>query len=150
MKTYSAFSGIEMGIVIFLSIFITSLLVFLFNPSKNISEKRNDIRLDNITKISNAISQYSDEKGKLPETIPISEKCKGEKYEICKTGSANCEGKVDLNILTVDNAYFVTIPVDPKNTSLSGTGYNVVQNGSGRVTICAPKAELGVNISLTN
>jgi hypothetical protein len=35
------------------------------------------------------------------------------------------------------------IPVDPQQKEKDGTGYYIVQSEVGRITVCAPMAELG-------
>lgn len=150
MKKISAFSSIELAICIFLIVGISAALVFIFNPVKRISEKRNETRTEDLTNIVNAITSYAkDNSGAMPQNIPVGDNCKEAQFEICKTGAADCKDKVVLSGLTNAEKYLTDIPVDPKNDSQTGTGYNIVQNESGRITVCAPKSELGVDISLS-
>ena len=89
----------------------------------------------------NAIQQYQiDNGGKLPATIPMSEKA------ICQTGSSSCAGFVDLSVLTNNQLYIVNIPIDPKCSSTAckpSTGYTVWKDGTGKIHVKAPMAELG-------
>ncbi|MCK9368852.1 hypothetical protein M0R04_02635 [Candidatus Dojkabacteria bacterium] len=147
---YLAATSVEVGISILVIVAISSAILVIFNPSKKITQKRNETRVEDVNTISNAISLYLSDNGResLAE-IPVGDSCKVSENQICKTSSASCEGLVDLNLLTRTNKYLSNIPIDPKNRSQLGTGYNVVRNISGVVTVCAPLAEQKVDISLS-
>ncbi|MCC7289866.1 type II secretion system protein [bacterium] len=150
MKRYQAFSSVEMGVTVILILAVMSIIVLYFNPSKMVSQKRNDQRTDDVTEILNALTQYAgDNNGTLPEGIPVSDECTRSEYELCKTGAADCSNKVVLSGFSSQLEYLPSMPVDPKSRSTNGTGYNIVQNESGRVTVCAPLSELGTTVSLS-
>ena len=149
-KSYKAATLIEVAISVFLAVVLISIVIMLFNPSKKTIQKRNDTRTTDVASISNAISLYLKENGSWSLTdIPVGADCLAKENQICKTGAANCEDMVDLNDLTKSNKYLTTIPVDPKNKLQLGTGYNVVKNEEGLVTVCAPLAESGADISIS-
>ncbi|MDP6576054.1 MAG: hypothetical protein QF755_06235 [Candidatus Peribacteraceae bacterium] len=54
---------------------------------------------------------------------------------------------VDLSDLI--GTYIVAVPADPQNVDASVTGYTIVQDANGRVTVAAPSAEQGATISVT-
>ena len=150
MKRYIGASAVEMGICVVVFLSAISLLVVVFNPSRKIEQKRNEIRTESVNSISNAISRYISDNGSgIITTIPTSDSCKGIDNEICKTSAASCDGYVDLSDITDSGKYIANIPVDPNNRSQLGTGYHVVKNSSGVVTVCAPLAEQGIDISLS-
>ena len=148
MKRFKGFSSVEMGITVILIIAVMSIIVLYFNPTKKIAQKRNDQRTEDVTKVLNALSQYaSDNNGTLPDGIPVSNECNRSEYEMCKTNGSDCTNLVELEGFSNNQKYINSLPVDPRNDSANGTGYNIVQNESGRITVCAPSAELGQSVS---
>jgi hypothetical protein len=150
MKRYTAIS-LTQGLILLLVLgALIVAAVMITNPAQKLSQQRNDQRTDDVTAISNALSEYAiDNEGTLPQEIPVSNECEDGTNEICRTGGADCSGLVQLNSLTKEEEYLVSIPVDPQQKDSKGTGYHIVQNESGRVTICAPLAELDAEISTT-
>lgn len=147
---YGAFSSLEMGLSILLIIIITSVLMYYFNPSKGIYLKRNKQRNDDVALILNSVSRYISDNGNvIPNSIPIGGDCNHKRAQICKTGAPDCTELVDMKEYGDTGVYLQSIPVDPSSKSVNGTGYNIVQNESGLITVCAPLAELGEKISLS-
>jgi hypothetical protein len=65
-------------------------------------------------------------------------------------GPYDCSEYVDLSFLNDPSSEeIVKIPTDPQYLSTEGTGYYIVQDGSGGLTVCAPYAERGEDISFT-
>jgi len=128
------------------------LLVVMFvllDPSKRLAYERNQRRASHLEDIAEAITQYAvKNSGVLPEGIEVSSKCEEKSNRICRSGS-RCEDGVDMSILTEDGEYILSIPRDPKVEDEEWSGYNIVQNDKGRMTLCAPLSELDVEISLT-
>lgn len=148
MRRYNGFSSVEMGITVILIVVIMSVLIFFFNPMKKLGEKRNTQRVSDITTVLDGLSKYASENGgTLPEGIPVSNECGRSEFEMCKTNGSDCTGLVVLDGFSNNQKYVSTLPVDPRSDSANGTGYNIVQNDNGRITMCAPKAELGISIS---
>lgn len=139
-------TAIEIVISLLAILLIVGIAVFLLNPSRKSSETRNAQRLNDITKVFNGVVSYIEKGGKVVG-ITISKECEGEENEICRFGAADCTNKISLDSLVEKGS--ISLPVDPSSTSLNGTGYNIVQNERGRITVCAPLAELGENISLS-
>lgn len=114
----------------------------LLNPGRRLADERNNIRIENMSQIVAGITEYAKaNSGTLPRNIPVSDNCTDAKYEICRHKSDKCEGKVTLDVL-VNDKYMEFMPVDPKEEG-EHTGYHIVQSDKGRVTVCAPNAELG-------
>lgn len=149
MKKYIGAGAVEMGIAVLMIIVISSILVFKYAPAGSASSKRNEQRREDIQKIINGIIQYKNEySGNLPVGLPRGENCELKEYEMCSSNAAVCEGYVYIQDFTNSTRYLDSIPVDPKSESINGTGYNIVVNDSGLVTVCAPLSEKGEKISI--
>lgn len=110
-------------------------------------DNRNAQRSSDITTILNAVYQYSiNNQGNLPTGIPTTPQPPG---FICATGATNCNGLVNLSVLTNESEYLVSMPRDPNSGSSNNTGYTILQDNSGRVTVSAPRAENNQTISVT-
>ncbi|KKR06486.1 MAG: hypothetical protein UT34_C0001G0527 [candidate division WS6 bacterium GW2011_GWF2_39_15] len=119
--------------------------VILLNPGRRLADERNNIRLENLTQIVEGVTKYaSKNNGVLPKGIPVSDNCEDTKNEICRAGAEGCD-KVALSVL-VNDKYMEFMPTDPQSKDEKGTGYNIVQSDKGRITLCAPSAELGKKI----
>lgn len=127
-KNKSGFGIIE----ILFSVIIVALLtaiILLFIPAKNdaVKKQQKDIQM-----ISKAIQTYSVENGgKLPANI--TEKS----VEICKTHAVTCRGLVDLAVLTQNEKYLVSMPVNPRGESENGVGYTIKKDANGKVVVMA-------------
>jgi type IV pilus assembly protein PilA len=105
------------------------------------SDARNAQRRSDVNSILNAVYQYAiDHNGNFPAGIPSTSS------PICKMRTS-CAG-VNLDVL--GEAYLVDIPSDPSQPKGStDSGYRIVKDMNGRITISAPQAELGATISVT-
>lgn len=151
MKKYIGAGAVEMGIAVLMIVVVSSVLVFKYAPAGSASNKRNEQRREDIQKILNGINQYKNEySGNLPVGIPRGSSCESKEFEMCSSNAAVCEEYVYIQDFTNSTRYLDSIPVDPKNNSINGTGYNIVVNDSGLVTVCAPLSEKGEKISITS
>ena len=137
-------------LVILCALFVICFLGYLMiNPQKEGADNRNAARTADISTILSSISTYTNKTGEIPEVIPVTDKCVSFGNEICKLGPYNCIDMVDLSILNNEEEgeeIVVSIPSDPMNSSVNGTGYYIIQDGVGTVTVCAPYAERGAEI----
>lgn len=135
-KTIYIIAGITVGILL--------VAVILLNPGRRLADERNRIRIENMGQIVEGVTKYSkDNGGILPMGIPVSESCNSDvEMEICRASSDSCGDRVVLKDL-VEEEYMEFMPVDPKQKDRNGTGYYIVQSEKGRITVCAPMAELG-------
>lgn len=145
------FTLIEILIVIGIIAILASVVIVAINPGRQFSQARNAQRQSNINAILNSVYQYAvDNTGTLPAAIPTSVDCPGTATnEICKTGAGSCLNLVNLDVLTNNQTYLTSMPTDPTGATANGAGYHVAKSTNGRVTVCAPDAEIGVTISVT-
>lgn len=138
-------------LVILSALFVIVFFVYLvINPGKKGAEQRNSQRSSDILAIMTMLSGYVEEEGEVPENIPEGESCLQYGHEICKSGPYDCTDLVNLSYLVEKDSegeQVVSFPEDPINESSNGTGYYIVHDGEGYITICAPKAERNVQIS---
>lgn len=137
------FTLIEILVVIGMVALLATIVLVAINPARQFAQGRNTQRTSNVTAILNAIGQYTAEnKGVLPTAI---------------TTTAGTIGNTGIDLCAaIMPTYIPSLPQDP---SLSGgpfttcttynTGYQVVKDANGRVTVSAPSAELGVTIAVT-
>lgn len=123
---------------------LTVIVILALKPGKQLTDSRNAERRSEVTSILDEVYQYSiDNNGTLPASITTTA------TEICRTGAASCAGLADLSVLTLNEAYLTSIPIDPSEEEGDGTGYTIMQSANGRITVAAPAAEQGATISVT-
>src|SRR3989344_5260166 len=143
------FTLIEILIVIGIIAILAAITIVAINPARQFSQAKNAQRSSNVNSILNAVYQYAiDNTGTLPANIPVSATCATPATnQICKTGGT-CTGLVDLSVLTTNETYLVSLPTGPTGSTTNGTGYFVAKSANGRVTVCAPSAEISATISV--
>ena len=143
------FTLIETLLVIGIIAILAAVVIVAINPGRQLSQARNSQRWSNVNSILNATHQYAvDNTGNFPANIPTSADCSGTATnEICKSGGS-CAGLVDLSVLTVNETYLVSIPFDPSGETTNGSGYHIAQSSNGRITVCAPDAEVAATINV--
>lgn len=137
------FSLLEILLVVAAIGILSSIVILAVNPGKQLAKVRNTERIASVHNILQAVLQYNLEAGVFPEsigTIPA---------EICRTDASNCNGLVDLSVLTHNQEYLPSLPIDPASASPNGTGYGIFRMPSGRITVTAPGAERGAIIEIT-
>jgi type II secretory pathway pseudopilin PulG len=137
------FTLLEILLVVAGIAILAGIVIVALNPGKQLGETKNAQRKADVNTILNAVYQYSiDNNGTLPASITITDTA------ICTTGGT-CTGLVDLSVLTASGKYLVAMPKDPTGSTANSTGYNILRDANGRVTVSAPSAEQGAVITAT-
>lgn len=137
------FTLLEVLLVVAVISILAGIVIFALNPAKQLADTRNGQRRVDVNTILNAAYQYAvDTNGTLPSSITTTS------TEICRTGGS-CTGLIDLSVLSTNEKYLVSIPVDPTGSSVNGSGYFTHKSVNGRLTVNAPSAEQGATISVT-
>lgn len=144
------FTLLEVLLVIALIAILAGIVIVAINPGKQLADGRNTQRRADVNTILNAVYQYTiDNNGSLP-TIPTGSCTLAAADEVCKlTATGTCSTGVDLSVLTTDQKYITTMPIDPTTSTTNGTGYYVTKSANNRITVCAPSAENSATISVT-
>lgn len=155
IRSRAAFTLIELLIVIALMAILMAAYVILANPAGQLAAARNTTRHNQLQVIRNAISQnfadqangqFSCVSGPIPSSTALMASQPGPgNYDI-----APC-------IILSSGGYGIfALPFDPSASSSYynsltdyNSGYTIVQNASGTITIAAPYAELGKTVSVT-
>jgi type IV pilus assembly protein PilA len=142
-KLSAGFTLLEVLLVVAIISILAGIVILALNPTKQLGDTRNAQRRVDVNTILNGIYQYAiDNNGSVPATLSTGA------IEICKTG-ATCTGLLDLSVLTANQKYLVSMPFDPGTATAGGTAYFASKSANGRVTVNAPGAEQGSNITVT-
>ena len=143
LKKSGGFTIMELLVVIAIIGILAAVVFVSLKPGEQRAKARNMQRTTDVNTIVNAVYQYAvDNNGALPASIT------GSATEICKTGGS-CGGLIDLSVLTTNQKYLTSIPIDPLVTSGNSAGYRISKNANNRVTVDAPHAEIGASITIT-
>ena len=150
IKTNKGFTLIEILLVVAAIAILAGIVILAINPNKQLGETRNAQRRADVNTILNALYQYTiDNNGSLP-TMPTATCALVATNQVCKlTATGTCSTGVDLSVLTTNEKYITSMPVDPTVSSTNGTGYYATKSANGRLTVCAPSAEQSAVISVT-
>lgn len=135
------FTLLEVLLVVGIIAVLAAIVIVAINPKRQMGYTRNAQRWSDVNTIINAVYQYYIQEGELPASLETSLE------EICKTGK-DCSGLTDLEVLTDDQTYIVSIPTDPTGSSTNGAGYEIEKTSHNRVKVTAPDAELGETIEV--
>lgn len=159
IKVQKGFTLLEILLVVAIIAILAGIVIIAINPGKQLADARNSQRKVDVNTILSAAYQYAiDNSGNLPSgvvqntvTCDSTILTTAPTLEICKTGAASCTNLADLSALTTNQKYIVSLPMDPANpsTDTNGTGYFIEKNTNGRLTVCAPRAEENIQVTVT-
>lgn len=138
------FTLIEVLLVIVIIAILAGIVLIAINPGRQVSQANNAQRSSDVNALLNAIHQYSiDNRGALPA-------------DITTTAGVIDSTAIDICADLVPT-YMAGLPTDPTDADATytdcatayDTGYTVIQDANGRVTVSAPSAELSETISVT-
>lgn len=145
-KKYRGFTLIELLVVI-LIISILSVTVFVaLNPSKRFADARDARRAADVDSILTAVHEYIvDNGGVAPAGLTATEQQLGTATTGCN--NTNCTTPATavacLDLSTALAPYLKTIPKDPKVGTAAITGYKIVKDANGLITVAACASESG-------
>ncbi len=136
------FTLLEVLLVIAIIGILAAIVIVALNPNKQLADSRNAQRKSDVNTILNAIYQYDIDNSAMPASVSSTSP-----VAICKIGAGPCSPLVDLTVLVPK--YLVSVPVDPTGSTASSTGYTVLVDAGGRITVAAPSAENSTSISVS-
>lgn len=147
----SGFTLIEVLLVIGIIVILASAIILAVNPGRQFAKTRNAQRINDINAILNAIVQnMTDNQGRwnCPSSNNYSSQLPTQVTKILASG--NESDNTFFNISCLVPNYLTKVPVDPSLAANSAiTNYTLVYTpATGRITICAPSAELNETICL--
>ncbi len=117
---------------------LAGIVVIAASPERQLAATKNKERMNDVAMLASAIESYAAyNNGALPPTVPSTP------TEICQSTAPDCQGYVDLSMLTDHGTYLTILPNDPATISDKGTGYQIARDADGHVVIMAPLAENG-------
>jgi len=148
-KTKKGFTLIEILVVIAIIATLAVVVFVALDPATRFAQARNSRRWTNVNSILTAVHQYVVDNG---GTYPTSMGTTLQQLGTCTTGGATlCTGAASacLDTTTELGKYLKTMPLDPKDGTAATTGYSVVVDANGIVTVSACGAELSDAISVS-
>ena len=144
-KKQGGFTLIEILVVIGIIAVLAAVVIVAINPARQFAQARNTQRWSNVNTILNAVWQRMAEGrgiwnptcGASNVTLPV---------VVTPVGSG--VGNTDLEPCIVPT-FVASMVMDPSTGTAADTGYDIVQNANGRITVSAPDSELLEAISVT-
>jgi len=151
MRKRQGFTLIEILLVIGIIVLLAGAIIVAINPGRQFAKTRNTQRVTDTNAILSAMVQnMTDNQGRwnCPGSTNYSTTLPTSTVAIVSTSEANT-GEINLSCLAPN--YIPRLPIDPSlPTNSTSTGYTLqYDSASGRITICAPNAELGETICTT-
>jgi prepilin-type N-terminal cleavage/methylation domain-containing protein len=153
LRSQRGFTLIEILLVVAAIAILAGIVIVAINPAKQLGDTRNAQRRSDVTTILNAAYQYSiDNNGVLPSGVGTTTPT-----EIClssvATSTCASSNLVDLSVLTLNSKYVTAIPSDPQKgtgvSAVNGSGYFIIKDANGRLTVSSPLAEQSAAITVT-
>lgn len=139
----AGFTLIELLVVIGILAVLLSIVLIAINPARQIGQANNTKRQSDVGAVLNAVGAFAaDSKGVLPAGITTTDQA------VSNTAADICTDLVPT--------YISALPTEPTLSSNSvtdctqayNTGYNIVKDANGRVTVSAPTTDNSAVISV--
>lgn len=145
MNHHSRFTAIEILIITGTIIALAGGVLIVMKPTQQFARARNAHRQANVSALAEAVAhRLSDNNG---EWNP---QCGSSQAELptSLTPIGSEAGSTNLSSCLVP-AYLASMPTDPLVGKDTWTGYRIIHTANGKVTVSAPYAELGEDITVT-
>ncbi len=144
-KKQSGFTLIEVLVVIGIIAILAAVVIVAINPGRNFAQARNTQRWSNVNTILNAVWQ------RMAEGRGIwNSNCSGTTVTLPAVSTPIGNGASSTNLEPcIVPTYVASMVMDPSIGTAADTGYDIVQNANGRITVSARGAELSELISVT-
>lgn len=145
MKSRKGFTLVEVLLVVVIVAILAGIVIVAINPARQLSQTNNTQRSSDVKSILNAVVEYAiDNRGAYPANITNA-----------ATVVGSGAGQIDICSDLVPT-YIAEMPFDPTADGAAftdctsyNTGYTIVEDANGRITVAAPGAELEETISVT-
>ena len=137
-------------VILIISILAVTVFVAL-NPVKRFADARDSRRWTDVDSILTAVHEYIvDNGGTAPAGISTSEQQIGTSATACNNTNCNTTATACLNLATSLAPYLKSLPTDPKVGTAAITGYKIVKDTNGIVTVSACASEgAGIQVQVS-
>lgn len=156
MKKQTAFTLVELLVVIVIIATLATVVFVALDPATRLAEARNSRRWNDVNNYITAIHQC------IVDNDGVTSSCygsltAGNVYEIVATGTTGCDdvctgATADTSCADLDTnlaAYLKSLPTDPGGVASGHTEYTISVDNNGLVTIDSCSAEETVNIEVS-
>jgi len=150
LRKRAGFTLIELLTVIAIIAALAVVVFVALNPGQRLKDARDARRTSDVDSLLTAVHQYIvDNKGYTPATLTTTELQLGTDTSGCAIATGGCDtAAACLDWTTAPPPlakYLKTIPIDPLDGTAGKTGYSIMQDANGIVTVRACKTGNGTS-----